>query len=127
MLETRPRKFTAFSYKTPIFRTCENTKNRPFSNWPIPHNKRTLMFSCSQLKLQRAANYKITLSYLHSIRNSHNLFGSLKQQGTGIHQFLPIIGFQDQTSCCQSRYLTPISVFFALIRSRIIAVVHRPS
>ena len=33
VLETR-LKSTAFSYKTPIFRICENTKNSPFSNWP---------------------------------------------------------------------------------------------
>ena len=57
------------------------------------------------------------------MRNSNKLFGCLKQQGTRIHQFLPIIGFQDQTNYCQS-CLTSISVLLALIRSRILAVVH---
>ena len=40
VLGTHTWKFTTFSYKTPIFHICKNTKKiyRLFSNWPRPHN-----------------------------------------------------------------------------------------
>ena len=74
-------------------------------------------------KIQKIAHFRTGLEFTLS-ETAIIFLGSLKQQGTRIHQFLPIIGFQDRTNYCQT-CLTPISVFLALIRSRRLAVVHR--